>query len=148
MIEKCSDIVKSETPRSLVTESLPPASGGRGSALCFTGRGILRIRKQMEAIELDLAFGAIPTKGEGTVEWARKYWSDWKEKSEEFGGLWSQGQAARFLGITNQGLYDLARRGKIRTVQMEHGVFYSGDDCLARREGVRGKPGRPRKVTT
>jgi hypothetical protein len=91
--------------------------------------------------------GAVPVKAEpeeGSAEWGRRYMEHFVELSKEHGGLFTRAQAARFLKVEPQAIADLAARGKIRVIDLEHGVFYSGKDILARMDGVKGKPGRPK----
>src|ERR1700751_1357110 len=81
---------------------------------------------------------------EGTLEWGKRYMQRFAELSKEHQGLWTRSQAARFLKVTPHAITNLADRGKIRVIELEHGVFYSGRDILARMEGIKGKPGRPK----
>jgi hypothetical protein len=81
---------------------------------------------------------------EGSFEWGKRYVQRFLELSEQHQGLWTRSQAARFLKVTPHAITDLAERGKIRVIELDHGVFYSGKDILARMEGIKGKPGRPK----
>jgi hypothetical protein len=81
---------------------------------------------------------------EGTFAWGKAYFERWVKLTQEHQGLFTRSQAARYLKVSPQAIEDLARRGKIQIVEMDHGIFYSGKDILARWSGSKGKPGRPR----
>jgi hypothetical protein len=89
-------------------------------------------------------FGSVPVAEEGTVEWGKAYIARFWELSKEHRGLYTRAQAARVLKVSPQAIMDLAKRGKIRVIELDHGIFYSGVDIEGRLGGVKGKPGRPR----
>ena len=71
--------------------------------------------------------------------------SIFREASEAWGGLIVSPFARMLLGISKQGVADLAARGKIRSLQIAGVNLYSLADVLARMQGEKGQPGRPCK---
>lgn len=66
--------------------------------------------------------------------------------SETYGPLVTGSDAARFLGISAQGVADLLKRGKLTKVPGLHPARIPLSEVRARRAGEKEKVGRPRKV--
>jgi predicted XRE-type DNA-binding protein len=83
---------------------------------------------------------------EGSLAWAQRYVSAYLEAFKDNDGLFTQAEAARVLRVTRGAVQDLIRRGKLQTLELEHGVFVTGKSLAPRLAGMKGKPGRPRLV--
>jgi hypothetical protein len=153
MIMKRCDILDAEKSCSAVTDSPPPASGGREVRSCKqpiddgtqSTVQTLDDPKQI-AFPIEVPIRRIdPQSDLGKRLTLERFQAECM--NEEHGGLVSPGGAAMFLGVSRQAVHNLMERGKIKRHDFgELGVYVALNEVRDRLLGPRDKGGRPRKA--
>ena len=97
-----------------------------------------------QALLFDLPDDADPE--EGSIAWAKQQMAIFREKSDVFGGLITQTQAALILGISRQCVAQYVSRGHLTVHEILGGKYLGGTEVIefAKREKLKG--GRPSKL--